>query len=75
LKETQLGEATDRRHDGVPSGVGIDVEGTGEVVDDLMDRTLPIAPLPDETGSRVELVNAASHPIEHERFVIDDPDS
>ena len=71
LQEAQPFELLERRLDRRFGGVGIDVEGSDDLVYDLASRPLTVALMPDEAGGLVELVNHIRLTVQHHGLAVD----
>jgi hypothetical protein len=73
VQQSELVEPAERRLDSLARGLAVDVEGFGQFLRDLADRTVTIASVPDEARRRVELMDLRRAEVEYNRFIHDDP--
>lgn len=75
IQEPQLVELADRCNDSFLRSRRTDVEGPGQIVGDVANRILTIAPMPNEACRRVEPVNLLSPAVEHDRVPVNFADA
>ena len=75
LQQSEFVKSAERRLDGLARGFVVHVEGSGQLLCDLRDRSLTVAPLPDEARRRIELMYLLPAEVEYDHFPGDGTDA